>query len=163
VHGVFTGLRLWETGTLAPRCSPFAEAAQPHLMELHARTSAGALLVIRDRVEGLCLSFAVNGPHALMSWTESGDQNEVCAGPLRTYTPTTPAHGPALRQALAKIRREGCAVTHRTPDPDCSAVAFPVRTADGTVVAAVGVVAQADTFRPAKPLPLVSATAGATA
>ncbi|WP_369167400.1 IclR family transcriptional regulator [Streptomyces sp. R28] len=180
--GYSIGLRLWETGTLAPRCSPLAEAAQPHLMELHARTSAGALLVIRDRVEGLCLSFAVNGPHALMSWTESGDrmplhacatglvllahadevvQNEVCAGPLRAYTPTTLAHGPTLRQALAKIRREGYAVTHRTPDPDCSAVAFPVRAADGTVVAAVGVVAQADTFRPAKLLPLVSATADA--
>lgn len=180
--GYSIGLRLWETGTLAPRCSPLAEAAQPHLMELHTRTAAGALLLIRDRVEGVCLLFAVNGPEAVMCWTESGHrrplhacaaglvllahadevvQNQVCAGPLRAYTPTTPTHGAVLRQTLAKVRREGYAVTHRTPDPQCSSAAFPVRCADGTVVAAVGVVTQTDTFQPAKLLPLVSATADA--
>ncbi|GHE44463.1 IclR family transcriptional regulator [Streptomyces capitiformicae] len=180
--GYSIGLRLWETGTLAPRCSPLAEAAQPYLMELHARTSAGAFLLIRDRVEGVCLSFVVHGPDSLMSWIESGDrrplhacaaglvllayaseavQNEVCAGPLRAYTPATPVHGAALRQALAKVRREGYAVTHRTLDPDSSSVAFPVRSADGAVMAAVGVVAQADTFHPAKLLPPVSTTADA--
>lgn len=176
------GIRLWETGTLAPRCSPLAEAAQAHLMELRARTSAGALLLIRDGLEGVCLSFAMNGPRAPACWAESGDrrplhacaaglvllahadevvQNEACAGPLHAYTPATPAHGTALRQLLAKVRRDGYAVTHRTLEPDCGAVAFPVRSADGAVVAAVGVVVHADTFHPGKLLPLVSATADA--
>ncbi|SNX66030.1 IclR family transcriptional regulator [Streptomyces sp. TLI_55] len=176
------GLRLWETGTLAPRCSPLAEAAQPYLMELHTRTSAGAYIVIRDRVEGVCLSFVVNGSDTLMSWIESGDrmplhacaaglvllahaeesvQNEVCAGPLHAYTSATPSQGAALRQALAKVRREGYAVTQRTLQPDVSSVAFPVRSADGAVVAAVAVVAPAATFQLAKLLPPVSATADA--
>ncbi|MFC8359765.1 IclR family transcriptional regulator [Streptomyces griseorubiginosus] len=176
------GLRLWETGTLAPRCSPLAEAALPHLMDLRARTSAGALLVIRDGLEGVCLAIAWSGPSSPVCLPESGDrmplhacaaglvllahaddavQNHVCESPLRVYTPTTPTHGAALRQALAKVRRDGYAVTHRTLDPDCASLSFPVRGPGRAVVAAVAVVAPADTFQPAKVAPLVSAAADA--
>ncbi|MFF7128611.1 helix-turn-helix domain-containing protein [Streptomyces sp. NPDC016566] len=35
--GYSIGLRLWETAVLAPRSSSLAEAAQPHLVELHNR------------------------------------------------------------------------------------------------------------------------------
>ncbi|MFJ9565185.1 IclR family transcriptional regulator [Streptomyces fuscichromogenes] len=176
------GLRLWETGTLAPRCSPLAEAAQAHLMELHARTSARALLLIRDGLDGLCLAFAASGTSAAMCWVESGDrrplhacaaglvllahadddiQNEVCSGPLRAYTSATPAHGAALRPVLAKIRRDGYAVTRRTFEPDCGTIAFPVRGASGTVVAAIGAMTQANSFQPLRLAPLVSAAAEA--
>ena len=176
------GLRLWETGTLAPRCSPLAEAALPHLMELRARTSAGALLLIRDGLEGVCLAFAVSGKSLPVGRAESGDrmplhacaaglvllahadetvQNQVCEEPLRAYTPATLVHGAALRQALAKVRREGYAVTHRMLKPDCASLAFPVRGAGRAVIAAVAVVAPADTFQPSKLAPLISAAADA--
>jgi len=97
----------------------------------------------------------------LLAHADNAVQNEACAGPLRAYTPATAAHGAALRQTLAKVRRDGYAVTHRTLEPDCGAIAFPVRGADGDVVAAVGVVVHTDTFHPSKLAPLVSAAADA--
>jgi DNA-binding IclR family transcriptional regulator len=180
--GYSIGLRLWETGTLAPRCSPLVEAAQPHLMELNDRTSAKALLMIRDGVEGVCLSFVTKGPNPWAPWGDSGSrmplhatsaglvllahasevvQKEVCAGPLHAYTPATLTEGAALRRALAKVRREGYAVTNGMLTSDCAGVAFPVRNRRGTVVAAVCAVAGADIFQATKLAPHVSAAADA--
>jgi DNA-binding IclR family transcriptional regulator len=177
--GYSIGLRLWETAILAPR-SAVVEAAQPHLVTLHAQTQAAAMIAIRDGKECVSLSFVSDDPiltalcgnpgtriplHAtatglvLLAHAGSAVQNEVCSGPLRAYTPATLTNRSHLKQCLAKVRREGYAVARGTFAPDCACFAVPVRDSRGVVVAAVGVVGSFDTFQPRRVAPHVRAAA----
>ncbi|MEU1185238.1 IclR family transcriptional regulator [Streptomyces sp. NPDC005820] len=176
--GVYSiGLRLWETAVLAPRSSAVVEAAQPHLVTLHGQTSAAATIAIRDGGESICLSFVSNDQDAygdagrrvplhatavgqvLLAHAGSALQKEVCAGPLRSYTPSTITNGAVLQQCLAKVRREGCAAVQNTLTPDRAGYAVPVRDSRGAVVAAVGVVGPMDVVQPRRVAPYVRAAA----
>ncbi|MFJ8109646.1 IclR family transcriptional regulator [Streptomyces sp. NPDC096132] len=178
--GYSIGLRLWETAVLAPRSSAVAEAAQPHLVALHGQTSAAATIAIRDGMESVCLSFVSNEPDACAVYGDAGRrvplhatavglvllahaggavQNEVCAGPLRAYTPATITGTAQLQQCLAKVRREGYAVVHGTLAPDRGGFAVPIRDSRGVVVAAVGVVGPVDLIQPRRVSPHVRAAA----
>jgi DNA-binding IclR family transcriptional regulator len=179
--GYSIGLRLWETAVLAPR-SALAETAQPHLVELHRQTSAAAVLAIRDGLESCCLSYVPNEAqpeprtgdpgsrlplHAtsvglvLLAHAGEAVRNEVCAGPLRAFTPATITDAGVLRHALTKIRREGYAVIHGTLNPGVGALALPVRDRRGVVVAALGVAAPLEVIHPLRLMPQVRAMAGA--
>ncbi|WP_416984802.1 IclR family transcriptional regulator [Streptomyces sp. T028] len=178
--GYSIGLRLWETAVLAPRSSAVLEAAQPHLVTLHGQTSAAATIAIRDGMESVCLTFVSNDPDAFTGYGDAGRrvplhasavgqvllahagaalQNEVCAGPLRSYTPATITSGAALQQCLARVRREGCAAVQGTLTPDRAGFAVPVRDSRGAVVAAVGVVGPLDVVQPRRVSPHVRAAA----
>ncbi|MGW2725040.1 IclR family transcriptional regulator [Streptomyces sp. NPDC001492] len=165
------GLRLWETAILAPRSSALVEAAQPHLIALHGQTSGAAVLAIRDGAESVCLSFVSDDPEfpnryspqgcrvplhttsvglALLAHAEQRLQDEVCRGPLRSYTPRTLTDGAALKRLLDRIRREGHAAAYGMLAEERGGVAVPVRDARGVVVAAVAVVGPPDLVRPAR-------------
>lgn len=180
--GYSIGLRLWETATLAPRYAGLAEAAQPHLVELHGQSGGAAALALLDGTESVCLSFLSNDPALTAHWGTPGDrlplhstavglvllanasivlQDEICGGPLHAYTAATITNGTTLRSSLNKIRREGYAVVWGSLREGRGAIAAPVRNARGTVVAAVGVVGALDTLQPSRLTPLVLATAEA--
>ncbi|MDX3748992.1 IclR family transcriptional regulator [Streptomyces sp. AK08-02] len=180
--GYSIGLRLWETATLAPRYAGLAEAAQSHLVELHGQCGGAAVLALRDGTESVCLSFVSHDPvlrahggdlgwrlplHAtaagLVLLANAGvvEQDEICAGPLRAYTGATPTGGAALRNHLAKIRREGYALACGTLFEGRGGIAAPVRDARGTVVASVGFVGPLNMLQPSRLAPLVVATAEA--
>ncbi|MGW0820748.1 IclR family transcriptional regulator domain-containing protein [Streptomyces sp. NPDC002845] len=108
----------------------------------------------------LPLHATATGP-LLLAHASEARQVEVCAGPLDALTPSTIADGVALKHCLAKIRREGYAVTHGTLAQHLGSVAFPVRNTRGTVVASVGVVAATGSFQPMKPASFVLAAADA--
>ncbi|WP_329213742.1 IclR family transcriptional regulator [Streptomyces sp. NBC_01485] len=168
--GYTIGLRLWETAVLAPRSSSIVETAQPHLVTLHAQTSAAATIAIRDGKESVCLTFVSNEPDAtaaydpgrrvplhatavgqvLLAHAGSAVQEEVCSVPLRAYTPATVTHSTRLKQCLARVRREGYAVVHNTLTEGRGAFAVPVRDNRGAVVASVGVVGPVDLVQPAR-------------
>lgn len=179
--GYSIGLRLWEKAVLAPR-SALTEAAQPHLVELHRQTSAAVILAIRDGLESVCLSYVSKDDqpeprtgdpgsrlplHAtsvglvLLAHASQAVRNQVCAGPLRAYTPATITDPGTLARALARIRQEGCAGVCGTLNPGMSALALPVRDSRGVVVAALGVAAPGEVMQPKRLMPQVRAAADA--
>ncbi|WP_406415510.1 IclR family transcriptional regulator [Streptomyces sp. NBC_00873] len=166
------GLRLWETGTLALRCSLVSEIAQPALVDLHSQTAAAALLTIRDGDETVCLSFVSRDPgHASapgargrrqpLHTTAQGLVLLAHANAGAADQPVTGLGSAELQHSLAKIRRQGYAVTVGTVSPETAELAAPIRDALGTVVAAVGVVTPVETFRPLRLAPPVLAAAEA--
>lgn len=178
------GLRLWETAVLAPRGSSLAEAAQPHLVELHRQTSLGATIAIRDGAESVCLSIMSNQTdlaelyghpggrlplHAssvglvLLAHAGASVRSAICAGPLPAYTPATITDGTALGRTLVRIRREGHALVRNTLTEGRGGLAVPVRDGRGAVVAAVGAVGHVDLVQPVRLLPHVRAAAEAIA
>ncbi|WP_105968942.1 IclR family transcriptional regulator [Streptomyces geranii] len=180
--GYSIGLRLWETATLAPRYSGLAEAAQPHLVDLHAQCGGAAVLALRDGTESVCISFLSNDAALTAHWGDPGRrlplhvtavglvllanagaglQDEICAGPLRAYTAATITDGTTLRNCLNKSRREGYTMVRGTLREGRGAIAAPVRNARGTVVAAVGIVSPVDMLQPSRLTPLILATAEA--
>ncbi|KMS71091.1 IclR family transcriptional regulator [Streptomyces viridochromogenes] len=178
--GYSIGLRLWETGCLARRPASIAEVAHPHLVELHTQSSASATLAIRDGLESVGLSFVGGAGEHNVPFAEPGCRlplhttalglvlladcdesvlDEVCAAPLRAFTPATITSGVALRRHLTKVRREGYAVVHGTLTEGRGGIAVPVRDARGAVVAAVGAGGRVDLIRPVKLLHQVRAVA----
>lgn len=178
--GYSIGLRLWETAVLAPRSAALLETAQPHLVALHRQTSAAVTMAIRDGKESVCLSFVSDDPEVIAAYDDQGRRvplhatavglvllahagelvsNEVCAGPLRAYTPATITNGSALRRCLVKIRREGYAVVHGTLTEGRGGFAVPVRDGRGVVVAAVGIVGSVEAIQPGRVAPHAQAAA----
>ncbi|MER6127733.1 IclR family transcriptional regulator [Streptomyces sp. NPDC001795] len=179
--GYSIGLRLWETAVLAPQAK-LIEAAQPHLVELQRHTSAAATLAIRDGSDSICLSLLSNDRDLMTRCGDAGArlplhatavglvllahaskvvQKEVCAGPLRAYTPATITDGAALRRCLTNVRREGYVVVRSSLVEGRGGIAAPVRDCRGAVIAAVAAVAPLDNLQPTRLLPQVLATAEA--
>lgn len=178
--GYSIGLRLWETGVLARRPASIAEVAQPYLVELHRLSSAAATLAIRDGLESVCLGFVAGASELHVPFTEPGSRlplhttalglvlladcdesvlDEVCAGPLRPFTPATITDGAALRRSLTKVRREGYAIVQGTLIEGRGGIAAPVRDARGAVVAALGVGGPLELISPVRLLHRVRAAA----
>ncbi|MFI6011214.1 IclR family transcriptional regulator [Streptomyces sp. NPDC051243] len=176
------GLRLWETGCLATRPSALVEGAQPHLVELQARSSAMAVIAIRDGLESVSLSVVTSSPcddartvdpgcrlplHAtslglvLLAHAEESVRDAICAGPLRAYTPATITNGAALRRRLDKVRLDGYAIVHDALITGRGGIAAPVRDSRGAVVAAVAAVGAVAVIRPTTLVPHVRAAADA--
>ncbi|GGX66493.1 IclR family transcriptional regulator [Streptomyces minutiscleroticus] len=176
------GLRLWETGALAPHAA-LTQAAQPHLVDLHRRTSAAVMLAVRDGVDSVCVSFLSDDAHGVTRRDEVGSRTplldttvglvllahaneaarrESCAAAEAAHPSRGTVDAAALRTRLAKVRQEGYAIT--APNPRLEghgAVAAPVCTGHGTVTAAVAVMTPARFLQPMKLVPQVRATAEA--
>ena len=80
----------------------------------------------------------------LLAFSPPEVQDEVLGGRLRPYTEHTITEPRRLRRVLAEIRRTGAVVCPGHIHPDATGVAVPVRDADGTVDAALGVVVPND-------------------
>lgn len=159
--GVYhVGLRLWEIAALAPRGLALRQIALPYLEDLYEATHENVQLAVRDGTDVVYIEWlsgrSAVGVHirvgarwplhatgvglALLAHGDPEFQEEYCAGALASFTPYTITDPARLRRELAGVRRAGVAVSDRQVTEDALSVAAPVRTADGSVAAAVSIV-----------------------
>ncbi|MGD6741825.1 IclR family transcriptional regulator [Streptomyces sp. BH106] len=177
--GYRIGLRLWEIAALAPRGLGLRELALPYLADLCQFTRENVQLAVREdlsvvyverlagrgavpvltRVGGRFALAPTGVGLVLLAHAPEGVQQRVLARPLTRYTEKTLCQAEQLRRALAEVRHTGVAVSDRQITMDSMSVAAPVYGPGRTVVAAVSVVAHAETVHPHALIPLVQVAA----
>ncbi|WP_434445399.1 IclR family transcriptional regulator [Lentzea sp. E54] len=179
--GYVIGLRLLEIASLSPRGHGLRAAALPFMEDLHHATGQHVLLAVRDEQEAVLVErlsahsagkvlFRVGGRvplHAtgvglvLLAHGPRELQETILAGDLTLPQERTDLSPGELRQAIARVRREGVAVASlRLPEP-MSSVAAPIHGPGQTVIAALSVVAPTASLQPATLAPAVIAVARA--
>lgn len=169
------GLRLWEIGLLAPVNSRLREAALPHLQELCQNTHENVHLAVRDGVDAMYVE-KLTTPRAVSIVSRAGGRlplhatgvgkvllahapaaavHECCELGLTRHTPYTITEPGRLGRELQAVRARGFAQANEEMTLGNCSVAVPVQDADGTVVAALGVVThstRAEVAKLVKPL-----------
>jgi DNA-binding IclR family transcriptional regulator len=165
---VRVGVRLWEIAAAAPRALGLREAAMPFMEDLHAATrqhihlyvleGRDALVIERLSARNAVVNFARVGGrlplHAsagglvLLANASAELQESFLAMTLRAYTPFTPTDPAQIRQILAGIRSRGHVVCEGYIAAEALAVGVPVRSPEGAVVAALGVVVPCENTQP---------------
>ena len=127
------GLRLWEIASLAPRGIPLREAALPFLEDLYEVTHENVQLGVREghdvlyieriagrRAVGVLTRVGGRFPlHAsgvglvLLAHAPERVQREVLEGPLQRFTDHTITDPARLARILARVRRDGVAISDR--------------------------------------------------
>jgi DNA-binding IclR family transcriptional regulator len=153
------GRRLWDVGLLAPVQSGLRQVAAPFLHDIFAATLATVHLAVRDGWEVLYvdrLSGHASVPvvsqigsrlpmHAtgvgkvLLAYSPEEVQNHVLEH-LSRHTPYTVTQPGRLLDELRRVHREGFAQTNEEMSLGACSVAVPIRTSQGQVVAALGIV-----------------------
>lgn len=82
---------------------------------------------------------ATSSGKVLLAFQPDQVQDGILAGPLTRFTARTVTDGERLREELATVRERGWASTSEELEVGLNAVAAPIRTQDGAVVAAVSV------------------------
>ncbi|MFC6064031.1 IclR family transcriptional regulator [Streptomyces ochraceiscleroticus] len=177
--GYRIGLRLWEIAALAPRGLGLRELALPYLADLNQFTRENVQLAVREAlsvvyVERLAGRGAVpvltrvGGRFSLpptgvglvlLAHAPAAMQEQVLSQPLTRYTEKTLCSPAQVRRALAEVRQTGVAISDRQITMDSMSVAAPVHGPGGGVVAAVSIVAHADTAHAHVLIPPVQAAA----
>jgi DNA-binding IclR family transcriptional regulator len=154
------GLRLWRIGALAPAARTLREAALAPMQDLAAVTGHVVHLVVRDGYRALFVErlpgreeltvrsrvgrdmpLHASGPgKVLLAHAPAAFVEELMARGLPRLAPGTITDPAALRAALDGIRRSGHCLSREEMTEGTASVAAPVVGADGTVVAALGVV-----------------------
>ncbi|MEV6812661.1 IclR family transcriptional regulator [Micromonospora sp. NPDC051296] len=178
--GTYTiGVRLWEAGLLSPLHTRLREAAQPYLQELYTHLRENVHLAVRDGDEALYVE-KVTGHRSVPTISRAGGRlplhatgvgkallafapPEVVAAhlrrPLRRCTAYTITEPGRLARELAGIRERGWARTHEEMTLGSCSVAVPVHGADGTTLAAIGVVGHSLGAAPQRLVPALRAAA----
>jgi DNA-binding IclR family transcriptional regulator len=158
------GVRLWELATRSSPTRTLREAAMPVMEDLHAVVGHHAQLGVRQDhevlfVERLSARKAVinvaqiagrlplhvsSAGQVLLAHAPVEVQDAVLAGPLPAMTDATITDPRRLRRVLADVRKLGFAFCPGHIRPEATGVAVPIRSADGTVVAALSVVVPND-------------------
>lgn len=160
-HRVRVGMRLWEIGVLGARALDLREAAMPYLQDVHAVTRQythltvldGPEIVVIERlkavgaIDGVPLQAgrrvpanAQAGGLVMLAHADKAVQDRLLGRPLVRYNDRTPASEFALRRIWEAARRQGFLVCDGFIDARVVSIAVPVSRADGTVVAAIGVI-----------------------
>ncbi|SEG81147.1 transcriptional regulator, IclR family [Actinacidiphila yanglinensis] len=173
------GLRLWEIASLAPRGLGLREAALPYLSDLGRITRENVQLAVREdlsvvyverlagrgavpvltRVGGRFALTPTGVGLVLLACAPADVQERALAQPLVRHTEKTLCSPEEVRRVLAEVRRTGVAVSDRQVTMDAVSIAAPIHGPEGTVVAAVSVVAHAATADPRALAPLVQVAA----
>lgn len=153
------GRRLWDVGLLAPVQSGLRQAASPFLHDLYGATLATVHLAVRDETEVLYLDrlsghasvpvvsqigsrlplYSTGVGKVLLAYAPEDVQNKVLAN-LKRITPYTITQPGMLREQIARVHREGFAQASEEMSLGACTVAVPIRTGQGKVVAALGIV-----------------------
>lgn len=153
------GRRMWDLGLLAPDRNGLREVASPFLHDLYAATLATTTLAVRDGTQALNIDrlsgrasvpigsdvgsrlplYATGVGKVLLAYAPLTVQSEVLANlkPITPYTITQPGR---LREQLRRVLRDGYAQANEEMHLGACSVAVPVRSADGSAVAALGIV-----------------------
>lgn len=170
------GTRLWRVGVLAAVQLELREAAAPFLHELSAVSGGSAQLAVLDDLGALCVE-KVSGPQAVPTATHVGASLPLHAtavgkvllagaGPLllaavvrhglQRWTARTIVEPGRLAAAVAATRTTGIARSYEEMTVGAVSVAAGIRTGDGELAGAIGVVV--GSHRPVEQLvPLVRA------
>lgn len=155
-----TGPLLWQAGLLAPIGDGLRQVAEPFLHDIYAATMATVHLAVRDGDEVLYLErmagrmsvpiLSQTGSRLPLHATGVGKVLLAHAPPdvqaralanLKRITPYTITRADILRSQLHRVRRDGVATTSEEMSLGAYSLAVPVvRSSDGTVTAAIGVV-----------------------
>lgn len=152
------GARLRQVAANAPRGTLQRELCLPHLEDLAELTGYSALLAI---LEGSTLIYIgqAHGSRAefrprvaqpptltaaagrvLAAFAPPHRQGDILAQPVPRLTPYTETEPARLREALARVRREGHSVAERQADVEHTVIATPVRGPFDDVVAAIALI-----------------------
>jgi DNA-binding IclR family transcriptional regulator len=153
------GRRMWDLGLLAPVETGLRHAASPFLHDLYGATLATVHLAVRDgtsvlyveRVSGHASVPVVSQVgsrlpmHAtgvgkvLLAYAPEDVRTEVL-GNLTRVTPYTVTQPGRLLEQIRRVHSDGYATTSEEMSLGACSVAVPVRSPDGDVVAALGIV-----------------------
>ena len=153
------GRKMWDLGLLASVNAGLREVASPFLNDLHAATLATVHLAVRDGSEALYIDrlsghasvpvvstigsrlplHATGVGKVLLAFASQPVQVSVLENLVR-ITPYTITQPGRLREQLRRVRAEGYAQTSEEMSLGACSVAVPIRTPDGLVVAALGIV-----------------------
>jgi DNA-binding IclR family transcriptional regulator len=165
------GPRTREIGRVAlKRYQPLVDAAQPVLEELRVDIGETVYLCAMMGDAAVCLAavesasavrgvldvgarlplHAGGGTKALMAWLPQAQLDAIIDYPrrVRPFTQHTLSNPSHLRDHLARIRRDGYEVGLEEVGAGSDAVGVPVRDAQGSVVAGLGMVGPSDRVRP---------------
>jgi DNA-binding IclR family transcriptional regulator len=158
------GLRLFELAALSPGSFGLREHALPFLEDLYEVTHQNVQLAVRDGLEAVYVE-RISAHNAVNVVTRIGSRLPVHASgvglamlayapaevqalalrsPLRRFTEKTITTPAALREMLARVRRDGYAISDGQIELITLSVAAPVRGPDDGVVAAVSIVVPND-------------------
>lgn len=134
--------------------------AEPAIHALHQSTNETISLYVLDGAERVCIErvespqtvrivtrigrrlplYAGSAGKAILAFLPRERQEEIIGGtPLQPLTPMTITDPAVLRAELAKVRAEGCAVSHGEWLADASGVAAPILDHLGQPVAAISI------------------------
>lgn len=161
--GYRLGLRVLELARMARRGYGLSDVALPTMRALAIHLGETVVLTRRlddaviciDRCEGssqlVRLSYergarlpinAGASAQVLLAWASESEQRRVLTGStLQRFTPNTLTSIDALTRRFAEIRKKGYSVTIAEVDPDAMGIAAPIMDDEGTVTAALSVVA----------------------
>ncbi|MGO2110264.1 MAG: IclR family transcriptional regulator [Pseudoclavibacter sp.] len=136
------------------------EIAVPHLVDLHRRTGLSVQLAVRDDHEVVYLDALRAHPNwsganriggrlplhvtatglVLLADASPDDIDHFARNHLTKFTEFNPATPQELKDALARVRRDGYCISEKFVAHGAGAVAAPVHDGSGKVVAALGAV-----------------------
>lgn len=154
------GMRLWELAMRGSWALRLRQAALPHIDHVTDVVRQSTQLAVIENEDALFLE-RMSAPSAgrnlahvagrlplhtssaglvLLAHAPADLQERVLAGPLPAATEHSVTDRAALRRMLSEIRRTGRIVAHGFVDSDATAIAVPVRSPRGEVIAALAVV-----------------------
>lgn len=173
------GLRLWETGLLAPVSSRLREVALPFMQDLYEASRENIHLAVRDGFDALYVEklsghssvpvisrigarlplHATGVGKALLSFAEPAFIRAYCERPLPRYTRYTIAERGRLYRELTRTQERGHAETNEEMTLGSTSVAVPIPHISGAPTAALGFVAHSHRSELAKLVPALRAAA----
>jgi IclR family KDG regulon transcriptional repressor len=158
--GYRLGLKLWWLGCSAIRGMELRQVARPYLEELAMKTQELVNVAILDGKEVLyidkldCLqsvrahipiggrapAYCVATGKAILAHHDKADLEKMLCD-MKRFTDRTVIGSKAMIKHLEQIRKRGYSLNLGEYHSDVGGIAAPIRNADGTVIAAVGVTA----------------------
>jgi DNA-binding IclR family transcriptional regulator len=167
------GLRLWETGLLAPASSRLREIAMPFMQDLYETSHENIHLAIRDGFDALYVDklsghrsvpiisrsgsrlplHSTGVGKALLAYADPAVIRAYCERPLPRFTRHTIVERGRLLRELARTAERGYAETKEEMTLGSCSVAVPIRLATGAPVASLAFVVHSGTANVPKLLP----------
>lgn len=177
--GARLGMRLFELGSSVPRQRSLAEAARPHMRDLHEATGETVHLAVLDgaevvylqilrgrgtrplpsRVGGRMPAHATGVGKAILAFAPPDVVSALIAAGLERRTTRTIVAPGALRRELSRIRQAGTAFDREESGPGIVCAASPVFGADGAVVAGLSLTGWSARLNLARAAPAVRTAA----
>jgi DNA-binding IclR family transcriptional regulator len=173
------GLKVWETGSLAPRSLPLREAAMPFMSVLNESLRQHVQLAVREAEEAVVIErlsakdavdvvshvagrlplHSTGVGKVLLAFAPQTLIASILDGTLLSETPETITDPRVLAQELGQVRAHGFAVVRGETSIGTDSVAARITAPDGSVVAALSVLVPSGTVSLPSLAPAVVAAA----